>query len=1337
MWIKFDSIDTSATTFYMYYGNISATATSSGVGTFPLFDDFDDGSIDTSKWTNMGGSVEAGGELTATATSLAAYGVASKTFFGVNYAIRCRIKPTHVGGTTYLESCSLYDASNDQQVTVYFCQVSSTFSQKCTNLVVSYTNANLTGVAAGVYCIVDICRNSTTDVKYLVDNNPIATIATNVPTGSNHDARIEAYANGSVTIADWVFVRKYQETEPSWGVWGEQEWVDGTPWLTGWNYRKRFSLSAASAATNYQIKLLLGESSASSGAQVHCHGLCDNAFDDIRITTFDGVAVLPYFIESISGATPAQIATIWIKADYIGTTPTSFYLYYGNSSAVAVSNAGDTLEFFDDFLVNPPSATDWYHWLNNGTTTVSGSVLTITGHASYNAWGCKRQFGTNYAYRSKVKVSAESGGDIVILGVDDRSATGSYIGSGADSAIVRLGTNVKYYQLRREGVATDNSRSDVLTSWSVVEIRRNASVNAEFLINDVSKGTYSANLPLDNAGITYYTNDASVLVYSDWAMVRKYQSPEPAYLGFQTQEPYAMGWPAGWSKRLKLTLAGSHVTENTIDFPVMIYLDSTCSGVFSELGDNSKKISLRLEDYTECYVEVECWDSSSKKAVLWAKIPTLIAGNNINMYLFFDNSHEDNTKYVGLTTETAAKGVWESSYKCVLHFAQTPAGTGSVKDSTIYANNSNPGAGVVLTDGEFGKAYDFTPDTTGYVDVPDHTSLDATSALTMNIFLCIDNFTLGAAHFLGKNTTGSTYAWGLYAGVAGTAYPVAWGDEAGTWGPLWSASESVVLTTGIWIMLTGVFNGSTMKLYRNGTLVGTSGSSAANLYNSSGNVHIGHNSEFSQKLDGKVAHASVAFAVRSDAYLLLTYKTMKNQLITKGAIETAPAPSVPYKLLKMSILETNVDSDLTNFPVLVHLSSSCGSNSFNASDVFTTLGSDDNRKKFIITTVSGNVEPENQCSVEIERWTTVSGEAWLWVKVPAVASGTNTALYMYYGSTLDDNPNVGDTNSVAARGVWDNGYVLVYHSNQDPFGGSECVKDSTYRLNHGTPQGTMLSEDLVTAKIGRGYDIDGANDGISIPLTASLKGLEVATMECWVKPHGAPVTGYGAIIWEGTNTIGYTRFGSFHLADKKVMVVYRDTDTGSSFTATSPSAITDNVWTYVVYSVDAATNVLSLYLNDTSVATNVTSKGAMTNTTPTFIGFGRDDVATPECFDGVVDEARISNVCRSASWLKASYYSGMDNLVYFGPIEDHTPSSATHYFSGTVSAQGSPVERMVLAYRRDTGELVGTATSVSGTGTFYLETTHSGDHYVVCLDDTAGDVYNALVYDYIIPVTIS
>ncbi|HUL20429.1 MAG TPA: DUF2341 domain-containing protein, partial [Thermodesulfobacteriota bacterium] len=51
VWVKFDAIVTSATTFYMYYGNSGATAYSNGDNTFTFFDDFSGSAVNGNKWS--------------------------------------------------------------------------------------------------------------------------------------------------------------------------------------------------------------------------------------------------------------------------------------------------------------------------------------------------------------------------------------------------------------------------------------------------------------------------------------------------------------------------------------------------------------------------------------------------------------------------------------------------------------------------------------------------------------------------------------------------------------------------------------------------------------------------------------------------------------------------------------------------------------------------------------------------------------------------------------------------------------------------------------------------------------------------------------------------------------------------------------------------------------------------------------------------------------------------------------------------------------------------------------------------------------------------------------
>ena len=74
-----------------------------------------------------------------------------------------------------------------------------------------------------------------------------------------------------------------------------------------------------------------------------------------------------------------------------------------------------------------------------------------------------------------------------------------------------------------------------------------------------------------------------------------------------------------------------------------------------------------------------------------------------------------------------------------------------------------------------------------------------------------------------------------------------------------------------------------------------------------------------------------------------------------------------------------------------------------------------------------------------------------------------------------------------------------------------------------------------------------------------------------------------------------------------------------------------------------------------------------------------------------------------------------------------------YYFSGTVKELNIEVDRVIRAHRVDTGEVVGETTS-SGDGSFVLDTTYSGAHYIVCLDDyTDANVYNDLIYGNMYP----
>jgi hypothetical protein len=172
--------------------------------------------------------------------------------------------------------------------------------------------------------------------------------------------------------------------------------------------------------------------------------------------------------------------------------------------------------------------------------------------------------------------------------------------------------------------------------------------------------------------------------------------------------------------------------------------------------------------------------------------------------------------------------------------------------------------------------------------------------------------------------------------------------------------------------------------------------------------------------------------------------------------------------IKMTIDKDQVDGDLENFPVPIYLSTSSGQSNDDVTAIFDELSTVSGTKKIAITTD----DEETQCYVEIERWDWDNEKAWLHTKIPTIASGTDTDIYIYYDKDHTDNTSyVGDVESTPAQAVWDSNFKAVYHLGEDPSGYADG----------GT---THLDEDM--ADISDWVDADNIN-GVSSQTTFDSK----------------------------------------------------------------------------------------------------------------------------------------------------------------------------------------------------------------------------------------------------------
>src|SRR6056297_2541451 len=118
-----------------------------------------------------------------------------------------------------------------------------------------------------------------------------------------------------------------------------------------------------------------------------------------------------------------------------------------------------------------------------------------------------------------------------------------------------------------------------------------------------------------------------------------------------------MSWLSGWAKRRKITIDNTNIDSDLDHFPVPVPLgtsvgqsDQDVSDIFDELGSESLKIAVTKSDgETEIYAEVEQWDATNEKALLWVSKSdlTLTAASVTELYIYYDSSQSDNTDYIG------------------------------------------------------------------------------------------------------------------------------------------------------------------------------------------------------------------------------------------------------------------------------------------------------------------------------------------------------------------------------------------------------------------------------------------------------------------------------------------------------------------------------------------------------------------------------------------------------------------------------------------------------------------------------------------------------------------
>jgi hypothetical protein len=362
------------------------------------------------------------------------------------------------------------------------------------------------------------------------------------------------------------------------------------------------------------------------------------------------------------------------------------------------------------------------------------------------------------------------------------------------------------------------------------------------------------------------------------------------FFGFNINTAHAASWyDTSWTYRTTITIDHTKVgltTEDESNFPVLVSLTG-----LSNIKANGADIRFTSSDgTTELPREIESYSSGT--LVAHVKIPTLSHTSDTVIYMYYGNSS---------ATEPAAnstygsQNVWDTNYKGVWHMNDTT--TSTVSDSTgLNANGSkrqanNPNEVSAL----IGKGQDFIS-STDYISVAENTSNDITSnAITFGGWIYPD-ISNTYQLIMGKLTPdASSRQYALY---------LTGGNTSSLYWRLLGVGGNIPFTitspwaTGTWNQIYLVYNGSTVKLYLNGSQVYT-GNFAGNITHLASSVYFGKEATNYYGLDGREDEMRLSSTARSAGWISTEYKN-QNSPSTFYSVTAPVAPDAPTALTPTS-----------------------------------------------------------------------------------------------------------------------------------------------------------------------------------------------------------------------------------------------------------------------------------------------------------------------------------------------------------------------------------------------------------------------------------------------------
>ncbi|MFX1455874.1 MAG: DUF2341 domain-containing protein [Promethearchaeota archaeon] len=685
-------------------------------------------------------------------------------------------------------------------------------------------------------------------------------------------------------------------------------------------------------------------------------------------------------------------------------------------------------------------------------------------------------------------------------------------------------------------------------------------------------------------------------------------------------------------------VAGSSTYPN---FPVLISI--TDPDLKTDVQPDGDDIAFSVESvWVDHEIELfdQAFNSTHAQLMTWVRVPSLSGIIDTTIRMYYGNST--------MSSRQNPQGVWENNYRGVWHLNEQSGGTDAIIDSTSYSNDgtdiNSPNLGQT---GQIYNSVGFIDASGQRIEVSDDSSLDISNQLTVEAWINPNanwKWMTIVSKMDGTWGSGNVAFFDIYVAVndmgnfdIGLSNP---SDNYNEW------SSSVAVTTGTWQHFVFTYQSSTSigRIFLNGASMSQHDYSLGTLGTNGNPFYIGFNRGWTGEVfDGNIDEVRISSIPRSSGWINTEYANQNDPdtfytVGTEQVVSSEPSNAhyfTYYKTITIDHTQVIGSGSHINFPVLISI-------------IDTDLKYHSQPDGDDIAFSMGGDWLNHEIELFDQSYSGTQAQLITWVNIPFLSTSTNTTITMYYGNstmTSQENPS----------SVWNSNYVGIWHLNDNPGG---TVYDSTSYNNDGYTTGSMSSSDLVSCKVGNGYELDGVDDMIIIPDSASLDSVnDEGTLSLWLNWVDPSAGRYQRVMTTSNRfELNPTPPPTYLQTEGFEWAVQPDGDNffypygGNSINynlATNP--FTNSYWHYVVVTLKFSTRSVKIYLDGTSLVFSIENVPAQWSVlaSPADWLWGGNNIISGSQFEGKFDEIRVSNVEKSANWISTEYNNQYDPSSFY------------------------------------------------------------------------------------------